>query len=262
MTLLLAALRRTWLLGTIAAIAMFAFHVIVVRIFRTGVQSVGQFLPQALQDFLGINELPITQISGFLSVAYQHPFVLAALLAIPIAIASGALAGELERKSLGFILSRPVSLVWLVSAAMLSCIIWSTLLVAASVAGTLTGMATVGVDEPPDLRLLLGVGANLLMLTSAISGIAMFFSAVSNERGDAIGWSFTMTLIMYVWNFFGQVWPVLRPFAHFSLFYYYAPQRVFLSERLPLYEMQVLGIVALVSFAAACAVYRFREFNA
>lgn len=261
MRLLLAALRRNWVLGTLAALGVFAFQVVVVRLFRSGIKSIGQFLPQGLQDFLGIGELPLTQIAGFLSLAYQHPFVLAALLAIPIAIASGALAGELERKSIGFLLARPVSPVWLVVSAMISCIAWCTIIVAAAVAGTFVGARITPVHPPPNFELLLWVAANLLVLTLAIAAVSLFFSAVTDERGDAIGWAITIALIMYVWNFLGQFWAALHPYVQYSVFYYYAPQRVFLSGRPPLMELQVLGIVALVSLIAACAVYRWREFN-
>lgn len=253
-------IRDPWKYALATAIGVFAFQVLIVKVFSTGMQQATQYLPHGLQAFFGIDRVPVSELRGFLTLAYQHPFILAALLAVPIAIASGNLAGEVEKRTIAFLLARPISPVQLVLASTLSCFFWTVVLVAAAVAGTFVGVAWFHTESPNQLDMW-RIALNLWSITFAISCLAVLFSAWSSERGDAIGWPFTVSLIMYVWSFLGQIWPAARPYLQYSLFYYYQPPRIFLLHQLLAQDFAVLGGVALVSVVLACVIYRLRDFS-
>lgn len=254
-------MRRSWKLTALAAAGLFAFQIIVIRVMASGVHNIGQFLPAPLQSFLGIDQLPLSTLPGQLSLAYQHPFVLLGFLAVPVAIASGSLVAEVERKTIGLLLARRVSSVGMVLATAAVCIVACAILVIVSVCGTLTGVAWMGIEPGPDGRALARVGLALFMLGLAVSGLAILFSAWTSERSDAIGWTLTLTLIMYVWNFLAQLWVEAKPYIGFSLFHYYGPQRILVTHSASVTDSQVLGINAAASVVLACLVYRFRDFH-
>ena len=242
-------IRRTWKMACVGCLGLFAFHMLVVRVFigfsASDEKMFGGFLPKGIQAFLGLDKLPINTLTGFLSVAYQHPFVVAAMLAVPVAAASALLAGEIERKTVAVLLSRPVSRSGIVFSCAATVALWCVVMVCAAVAGNLAGIRMFHPAGADQMGVLYQVALNLLMLSLAAGGIAVMFSALTSERGDAAGWTLTVLLLMYGWNFLAQFWPLAKDSAAFTLFHYYSPARVFLSGAVSMADCGVLGAVAI-----------------
>ncbi|MBX7246115.1 MAG: ABC transporter permease [Candidatus Sumerlaeaceae bacterium] len=200
-------------------------------------------------------------INGFLAVAYQHPFLLIALLAIPISTITALLAGEIERKTIALLLSRPISRIGIVVSAAATSALWSALAITASTAGTVIAANLAGQAEKLNMAAIQSIGANLFALGLAVAGICLFFSACTNERSDATGWTVTVILFMYVWNFLSQMWPVARPYGGISVFHFFSPAQVMLGTANLSVNHAVLGVVACVGLIMGCLVYSTREFR-
>lgn len=63
--------------------------------------------PRAIQALVG-GSVDLLQPSGWVATGLTHPIMLALLTASALAIASGAVAGEVERGSIDLVLTRPV----------------------------------------------------------------------------------------------------------------------------------------------------------
>lgn len=266
MRLFLYHLGRTWKLPLIAGLVLCGFHVLIIRIYLNFAAEgfpmpFGKVVPKWAQSFFGMDQLPMTSLPGFLSLAYQHPFMLAVVLSIPIAVASKLLAGEVEKKTASLLLARPVSRVGMVCSASLACALWSALVVAAAVGGSYLGVHWFKPSEVLALHPLRIVALNLYVTVLAIGGLAILFSALTSERSDATGWVVTITLAMYVWNFLVQIWPAASAYGALSLFHFYIPTQILLGSALPAQNLGILAAVAVAGFLVAGANYALRDFN-
>ena len=266
MTLLRHHLARTWRLGALVASGMFLFHLVAMHAFKglvlpIGVGAIAARLPKPLQSALGIDQLPIDSVRGFMAVIAQHPFVLMALLAIPVAMCTALLAGDVERRTLALVLVRPVRRAGVVASAAAVCVIWLALAVAAGSAGIVAGAGMAGVADLPPPRVLLALAGIQFLLMLAVAGIALVFSAAASERSEAVAWTLVVVLIMYVWNFLAQFWPVAQPVARWMLFHYFAPKSVLLAGGMDAQSAAVLAWIAVTGFAVAAGVFTRREFN-
>lgn len=264
--LFLHHLRRGLLPGLVVAAAAFGFHMLVARIYvalgsGAEAQIFGRHIPQALRQFLGIDRLPLNTLAGFMSVAWQHPFLLAALLALPIALTASLLAGEVERRTLSLILSRPVGRVAQVVSAAAAVAVWCAVAAGAGAAGSLAGAGLMGLLAQVSPAAVAGITFNLFTLMVAVGGMGLLFSAASSEQTDAVGWTVTIILLMYVLNFTAQVWPAAAGWGDASLFRYYAPSRYFLGTHNPARDLMVLAASAVVTAAFAAAIWRMRDFT-
>jgi hypothetical protein len=259
-------MRQGLMPGLLVSAAAFGFQVLVARLYvamGSGGEAhlLGRQIPAALRQFLGVDRLPLNTLSGFLSVAWQHPFLLAALLAVPIALTSALLAGEVEHRTMSLILTRRVGRVTLVLSAAMATAVWCGVAAGAGAIGSLAGAQLMGLSAQVKTSTLFALALNLFMLMLAVGGMSLLFSAASSERTDAVGWTVTLTLLMYVAHFAAQVWPAAEPWGEISLFHYYTPSQYFLGTQDPAHNLTVLAVSALVTTALAAAVCRLRDFH-
>lgn len=266
-TLLLYHLRRSWLVGMLAVLALFIFHFLVCRVFQQitdsgGVAPMARLMPRWVQSLFNVDPTALNSLSGFLSVAYQHPFVLIVMLAVPVTLATGLLAGEVERRTIGLVLARAVGRWQVVASTAIVSLAWPLICIAACMAGNAAGAWYSGVQEPIRWISILQVGLNLLALTWAFTGIALAISAAFDERGEAVGWCVTAVLVMYVWNFLAQLWSGSGgSLPNYSLFAFYAPASVLLRGDGVTVNLQVLLAVALGGLVVALLSFKFRDLS-
>ncbi|MBN1478530.1 hypothetical protein JXA47_17385, partial [Candidatus Sumerlaeota bacterium] len=132
-------LQRLWPLLALSCVAVFAIaHLFVILIEPLGgiglIQSV--LRNAAIAQILGASEIDMSTLAGVASIAYIHFLVLMILAIWPIAIASTALAGDIELGEADLILSRAVPRHASLIAA------WMTLLIGAGALGASLWLGT------------------------------------------------------------------------------------------------------------------------
>lgn len=266
MRLLREHLRRSWWTGTLVTLGAGLFTAVAMRAYTAivlpaGTELMMSRLPKPLQAALGMDRLPFHTLNGFLAVILQHPFLLAALLALPVTLATGLLTREVERRTLPLLLVRRVGRVQIVLSAALVTAFWMLLASAAAWAGVVAGSRWAGVSPAPDPAMVARVAANLFLLGAAVGGASLALASLCNERGEAVQWCVVPLLIMYVWHFLAQFWPDARTVAENLLFHHYSPVRVVLEGAVPAESAAVLGTVAVAGVVVAAVVFHRREFS-
>lgn len=262
-------LRRSWLLGVASAVAVFAFAVTACRVFAQMTENAGanlatafaQFMPKWAQSAFNVGPESMTQINGFLAVCLQHPFLLTVLLAVPISLLTAWFSGDVEKRTIALILCRPVSRVSVAASAILVTIFWIFVGVVASGAGFYGGAAWSQVANKLSPDQLVVAVMHLCALILAFAGLAAAVSALVNVRGDAVGWSLTLVLVMYVWNFLAQVWYAGGGEKNYSLFRFYKPNQILLQNAGATADAVTLLAIGAAGFAVAVMVFRFRDFS-
>ena len=267
MTLIGYDLRRTRTAGIFASTALFCFHFLMAYVYRALTNSLAggpavftRFIPKQIQAFLGVDRLAPDSIEGFLALVYQHPFVLIVVAGLVISCCSELLAGRLERLTIVHLLSRPLCRAWLPLSAQLVTLCWLCGASLAAVFGTGAGFSHLGLKLPHVVQLA-KLAAMLFLLGSALAGMSLIFSAALSLRADAIGWTVTLLLIMYIGNFLSQLWLAAKPWAQLSLFNYYVPIHIFLEGSIPLPSVVIFILCALGGTLVSCAIYLVREFH-
>lgn len=257
--------RRSWLLGLLACAAVFAFEVIVNRVFlqiqqQGGGSPLTRVMPKWIQSAFNIGPSSMTELNGFISVTYQHPFLLAVLLALPVALITAFLTGDVEKRSIALVLSRPVSRFQIVTAVALVVLFWSAAVVAGAYVGVISGSHWTGLLESLNRSGLLRATVNLAALILAFTGISAAISSMLSVRGDAVGWSLTIVLVMYVWNFLAQVWYGGAGMANYSLFRFYQPTQILMQDQAATPDAWILTITGVAGWAVSAVAFRFRSF--
>jgi ABC-2 type transport system permease protein len=259
-------LARTWISGLLVSAGLCGFQVLICRVFQQVTPSgtanpFARFMPKWIQTAFNVDPNALSSITGFLAVAWQHPFVLIALLGMGVAHASGLLAGGVENRTLALLLARPVSRLRLVATAGFVLEFWAAVAVLSMVAGSRLGFRLMHIESPPADEQLTAAALNLWLLASAFGGTALAFSAFLNHRADAAGWGVTIVLIMYVWNFLAQLWTMAGSVPNFSLFHLFSPADIFLRGHIDPLHLFALAGVAAVGHGTAALIFRFRNFS-
>jgi ABC-2 type transport system permease protein len=66
-------------------------------------------------------------------------------------------------------------------------------------------------------------------LVFAVCGYTMWLSSAGRFRWRVLGVAVFVTLVQFLVNLVGQMWPVLEPLRPLTVFYYYQPQQVILG---------------------------------
>lgn len=217
----------------------------------------------------------VTFGQGFdsLTVGYVHPLVLTILCVWAIGRAAGAIAGELDKGTMELLLAQPIARWRVIDSHLIVDMITIPLVCLCMWAGTLLGayaydLAALTANEikPVDAwrfgRALPSVGALLF----ALSGCTMFLSAAGRSRTRVLGLAVVLTLLQFLVNLIGQVWPAIEPLRPFTVFYYYQPQGIILGAPDAVWQtvrnVAVLGAVGFVGYALALVVFSRRDLPA
>lgn len=259
-------LRRSWLLGILASGAVFGFLCFSCRVFlqiqqRGGASPLTKLVPQWVQTAFNINTASMSDLNGFLSVMFQHPFVMTVLLGMPVALITGFITGDVEKRTIALILARPIGRLQIIGSVAVVIVFWVAVSLVFVWAGCKAGAAWTGQSASLTNSTLTQACFALSLLIFAFTGIAAALSSMLSVRGDAVGWSLTIVLTMYVWNFLAQVWSGGVGLANYSLFRYYQPTGILLNNANPAHNLLILFSVGMIGWIFSGLVFRFRSFS-
>lgn len=221
-------------------------------------------VPPAFWSLLNVTPdfLTATGLSGFLSLGFTHPiYILLASTSI-IWYACRALAGEMQRGSIQFSLSRPITRGGLYLSRVAGVIVVTTLIAAAGVVGMIVGVGVSKVNgQVRPINWLATLAACWLLIWS-IGGISLLGSATSDSMGRAVSWAIAVIVISYVIDYFAALWTVIQPLRPFSIFHYFSPSRALAHGVLPVTNALVLGLVGLACAIAGGIIFGRRDLPA
>ncbi len=265
LTLRVPAERTAAVLDALAGIycaAIVLFEYLLVVVYETlGTQTLGpvlQMLPPGIQALLGNENARLLTPGGFLAFLFMHPFVLVLMSAFPIAFASGALAGEVERRTIALILTRPISRRQVAGSVALTMTIGVATMCAA-LWGGLAMVTRIRGFGPINLVAFGWAAASGAAAFWAVGGVALLSSAAASEAGRAGGVSAAFTLASYVADYVAKLSPDWRWLKRYSLFAYWDPQGVVARGGVVWSDVAVLLGVAALTVLLGIVVFDRRD---
>jgi putative exporter of polyketide antibiotics len=165
----------------------------------------------------------------------------------------------MERGSIQFALSRPVSRGSLYASVFAAMIVVISIVSVVGPLGMLVGLELARPAGTFDRSNLLVAGAATWTLAWSVTGITLLWSSLSSTMSRAIGLAIAVLVVSYVIDYFAALWAFLEPIEPFSIFDYYEPSSALASGNIPVDHVLVLGIVGLAGTVAGLAIFTRRD---
>jgi len=199
-----------------------------------------------------------TAISAF---GFTHPLIWALLIIFALTMASGVLAGEMDRGTMDMVATLPirrcavyvtVGVTLLAMGLPLCWGVWT----GAAIGKIIVGAADVRMD------LLVRVTWHLYAVYVLIASFALAISAMNSRRGPAVAASFFLVFYAFVLNLLRALWPALDVLAWSDFLHYYQTSMIVHDEAYRWGDIGVLVGAATVWWVVGLTVFVRRDFPA
>ena len=246
-------------LGGLAAIWMY------VSIYPSMAAQVGTYnelvksMPQSLMKAFGADKFGLTNFESLIGTK-QYGFLWPLLLIfLMVSLAGNALAGEIEKTTIGLWLAAPVSrmkIFWSKYAAGLLALL---LFLIFSVLAVLPIAAAYNVEvSSRDIVLLALVGG---LLGWAVFAIAMLASSIFSEKAKAYGLVSVILVVMYVLNLISGLNDKLVNLKYASFFYYYNVTDLLTGGPVMGWSLVVFGATIIICTAVGAVIFSRRDIS-
>lgn len=202
-------------------------------------------IPEAFLNLMGADPF---SLNGSVALGAVHPIAIALQVVYPVGFAAASIAGERQRGTLEVLLSRPLSRRTLYRTLLVAIIGAAVITTLATTIGTLAGAALYGVAGGLDPGELAFLGLNNVLLLAALGGISLAASASFDRLTPAIGIALAVTLLGYVLEILGTLWPDAAFLQPYSPFHYLHPLGILGGKGDP-QDLAVLAAVLVASTA-------------
>ena len=219
-------------------------------------QILGSLLPPDVVEII-FGQFGFASFEGAVSFGYQHPMALTGAMAMVVVMATLP-ALERETGFLDLVLSRPLTRIRYLTAAVLLMGVTAVLPPLALLSGGAVGLYVVDAPAGVTWSRYLPAGVMLGLLLLAVGSYTLLFATEARRRGTAVAQTVGVTLLFYWLDFMGDYWDLLETARALSPFHYFDPASVS-SQGISLGDAAVLGMVGV----ACCtgAFFNFRRQN-
>lgn len=246
----------TLAVGVIAfAVLMTAMYPSMKDSFDDMLKAVPSFLKPMVQARMGMNT-----VEGFITIAFTHPVILALFAAWPISRGAHAIAGEIERGTLGWMLSYPIGRLPFLAAKAFVLLLGSAVLALAFIAGVWGALAAFGIAHA-GLGVYLQAAFMTFMLYGAFGALTLWCSAAFSERGPASLVGTAILLTSFLWDYAAELWEPLKPYRFLSIFDYYDPKGILNGAGIETLDLAVLGALIGIGLVGAAVTFQRRDLS-
>lgn len=251
------AVRERIPLVTVIAIVMVAMGALTGALWPS-LQDAFADLPADLSDGLGtiLAGADLTTPIGWMNTEMVSLVLPAGLIAVAVLSASKGIAGEEQAKTLGVLMSAPVSRVSFLLAKSAAMIINVLLATVGAAAGIILGnsIGDLGVDTAG----VLGACAHGAVLAIAFGSVAVLVSALTGDARLSSSAAAGLAGLAFALNAFLPLSDGLADYAQVSPWYYFADSNPLANG--PEYaHLAVLAVISLILIALALLAYRRRD---
>lgn len=216
-----------------------------------------QTYPEAIRRAFGGESLQFATFDGFISVEYFNQMWVIIMIAFCISTATGAIAAEIEKGTMGLLISQPISRRSILVTRHFFFALGTLSLIAATFIPIALGAPLVS----GDIRYL-GLLALVLpsfLFFAAVGSITFLFSAMFSSRGRAIFASLGIIIFCYALDILAKINDSVAKVHFASIFYYWDPYRYLHKLDFAWGDIAVLSGIILVSTAAAVTWFERRD---
>lgn len=212
--------------------------------------------PRAMRALFG-GSVDFLNAAGWLVTALAHPITLALFTAAALTVPA-AIATEVERGTIDFILSRPIRRSSYILAVTASSLILVTATHLSALLTTLLARQTISGVHDLSVNNLLRVFLGSWTIFAAVALVAVLISANSSLRSRAIGLSVGFVILSFLINVAALMLDQLYPLRRLSLFHYFQAAKV-LDSTSQMRDLTVPGVIGVIALLAAVLSFSRRD---
>ncbi len=183
------------------------------------VSQIVKSLPQGINKAFGLDAKSFATFEGFLAGKHYSLVWPILLIGLVVSLSSAFLSGEIEKGTIGILLSQPVSRAKIFLGKFLAGIVYLIIFVIISVLSVFPLAKIYNISYQGENQLKLALVGFLFGL--AIFGLSMLFSAIFSEKGKATFTVIGILIVMYFINIIALLKDSLDKLKYFSFFYYF-----------------------------------------
>ena len=250
--------RRNWIKVAAVTCGCLLWGFLAPVIDKSLVSTVQGALPSSLANFGSgtLNTFP-----GVITLMFEHPFLIALVSTVALAITIPALAGQRQRGTLEMLLARPIKRTTLVATVAVGVASMLLLVLFAMVVGILAGSSVEGLSDQVPVRELLIVWLWSALLYGAFASFALAASATSNRNGPAVSWTLGFLIANYFFEILGGFWDQAKAWQPYSLFHHFQAADI-LAGRLSAADLIVLSLAVVIPLTYALYIFPRRDLPA
>lgn len=216
-----------------------------------------QSYPESIRKAFGGANMQFATFDGFVSVEYFSQMWAIVMIAFSVSIATGAIAGEIEKGTMELLLAQPVSRRSVLVTRHLFFELGLLFIIAVSFAPFLLGAPLIGADLIYGGMFALILPAFLFF--TAIGSLTFMFSAIFSSRGRAIFTSLGIIIFCYALDILAKINDTISHVHFLSLFYYWDPYRYLHGPDWAWGDIAVLAVISVVTTAIAVTWFERRD---
>ncbi len=250
--------RRNWIKVAAVTCGCLLWGYLAPVIDKSLISTVQGALPPSLANFGSgtLNTFP-----GVITLMFEHPFLIALVSTVALAITIPALAGQRQRGTLEMLLARPIKRSTLLATVALAVASMLLLVLFAMVVGILAGSSVEGLSDQVPVRELLVVWLWSALLYGAFASFALAASATSNRNGPAVSLTLGFLIANYFFEILGGFWDQAKAWQPYSLFHHFQAADI-LAGRLSASDLMVLSLAVVIPLTYAFYIFPRRDLPA
>ena len=250
--------RRNWMKVAAVTCGCLVWGFLAPVIDKSLISTVQGALPPSLANFGSgtLNTFP-----GVITLMFEHPFLIALVSTVALAITIPALAGQRQRGTLEMLLARPIKRATLLATVALAVASMLLLVLLAMVVGILAGSSVEGLSDQVPVRELLVVWLWSALLYGAFASFALAASATSNRNGPAVSLTLGFLIANYFFEILGGFWDQAKAWQPYSLFHHFQAADI-LAGRLSASDLMVLSLAVVIPLTYALYIFPRRDLPA
>jgi len=219
------------------------------------------FIRRFMTVMIGSDPLTFMSPTAITAFGFTHPLVWTLLVVFVLSMATGTLAGEMDRGTMDVLAALPVSRASLYVSIGLVLLAFGLPMCWGVWLGAAIGRLLVGAADVR-LGLLARVACHLYATYVLIASFSLAVSAMSSRRGPAVAAAFFLVFYAFLLNLLRALWSALDVLAWTDFLHYYQPLLIVRDEAIRWGDIAVLLTASLVWWAIGLIVFLRRDIPA
>jgi len=195
----------------------------------------------------------LTTIEGFLSLEFLSLFFILILAFFVGSSAGSAIAGQIEKKTIDFSLSQPISRTKFLLSEIIVTLSYSILIV--GILSVIMFFLSKTYHDPLSGSGVFAFAAIATAFLLAIYGIGIFLSSLMKSKISVAGGTVLIVVAFYILTAMTKIVDKLKDYDKFSLFYLYNPQKLLESGEINLNHLFILLAIAFIGILSSILIF-------
>lgn len=266
LNLLKQSIRDYWKSSLIFVISLVLYVWLLVAIMPTmlktsnsGIEQILKSYPKEVLTLLtgGTDIMSMLTPEGFLSVEFLSLWWIIIMAGFAITFATSIAAKEMDEGTIEFLLSQPISRVYVILTRFVALAFYLLVLIGVSLGSMV--ILTRAYDVKLKSAHLVGVGLLCFAFLLAISAYTLLFSVVFKGRGKAVVWSVAVLFISHLVNALATFNETVEKFRFLSPFRYYNPYKILKTGNILWRDLAVFAAVLLICLVLSLIVFQKKD---